>query len=123
MQQMAAKGQSDKMASDMEVPMKQGCVTEFLHVEKITPINIHHCSLNVYGYQPVDVSTVRQWVCVSAVMTAKCKTSHVSDRHAQLSHHFETNSECLNQLIHAYWLVVVTVLKNTVFQLRICSIK
>jgi len=27
---MAAEGQSDKMASDMEVSMKKRCVTEFL---------------------------------------------------------------------------------------------
>ena len=33
-QQMAAEGQSDKMASDMEVRMKQRCVIEFLHAEK-----------------------------------------------------------------------------------------
>ena len=31
---MIAEGQSDKMVSDMEVYMKQRCVTEFLHVEK-----------------------------------------------------------------------------------------
>ena len=30
---MVAEGQSDKMASDMEAPMKNG--TEFLHAEKI----------------------------------------------------------------------------------------
>jgi len=29
--QMTAEGQSDKMAPDMEVRMKQRCVTEFLH--------------------------------------------------------------------------------------------
>ncbi|MEQ5154436.1 hypothetical protein ABN254_21715, partial [Providencia rettgeri] len=33
-QQMAAEGQSDKMASDMEVHMKQRCVTNFLHAGK-----------------------------------------------------------------------------------------
>ena len=33
--QMAAEGKSDKMASDMEERMKQRCVTEFLHAEKI----------------------------------------------------------------------------------------
>ena len=38
---MAAEGQSDRMAPDMEVYMKQRCVTEFLHVEKIAPIDIH----------------------------------------------------------------------------------
>jgi len=31
---MAAEGQSDKMASDVEMHMKQRCVTEFLHLEK-----------------------------------------------------------------------------------------
>jgi len=31
---MAAEGQSDRMASDMEASMKQRCVTEFLHTEK-----------------------------------------------------------------------------------------
>jgi len=34
---MAAEGQFSKMASDMEVHVRQRCVTEFLHVEKITP--------------------------------------------------------------------------------------
>ena len=33
-------GQSDRMASDMEVHMKQRCVIEFLYVEKIAPIDI-----------------------------------------------------------------------------------
>ncbi len=40
-QEMAAEGQSDKIASDMEVWMKQRCVTEFYHAEKITPTDIH----------------------------------------------------------------------------------
>ena len=35
-QQMEAKGQSDNMASDMEVCMKQRCVTEFLHTKNGT---------------------------------------------------------------------------------------
>jgi len=39
--QMTAEGQSDKMASDMEVRMKQGCVIEFLHAEKIAPNDIY----------------------------------------------------------------------------------
>jgi len=64
---MTAEGQSDKMASDMEVRMKQRCVTEFLHAEKIAPNDIHRCLLNIYGDQTVDVSTVRQWVvCFSS---------------------------------------------------------
>jgi hypothetical protein len=59
---MTADGQSDKMASDMEVCIKQRCVIEFLHAEKIAPNDIHRCLLNVYGDQTVDVSTVRRWV-------------------------------------------------------------
>ena len=39
--QMAAEGQSDTMASDMEVHMKQRCGTEFLREEKMATINIH----------------------------------------------------------------------------------
>jgi len=44
---MAAEGQSDKMVSDLEVQMKQRCVNEFLHVQKIALIDIHGCLLNV----------------------------------------------------------------------------
>ena len=59
---MTAEEQSDKMATDMKVCMKQRCVIEFLHAEKIAPNDIHRCLLNVYGDQTVDVSTVRRWV-------------------------------------------------------------
>ena len=59
---MAAEGQSDRMASDMEMCMKWECVTEFLHVEKMAPTDIHWCLLNVCRDQTVDVSTVRLWV-------------------------------------------------------------
>ena len=45
---MAADGQSDKMASHLEVHMKQRHVIEFLHAEKIAPTDIHGCLLNVY---------------------------------------------------------------------------
>jgi len=38
---MAADGQSDRVASGKEVDMKQRCVTEFLHVEKMAPSDIH----------------------------------------------------------------------------------
>jgi transposase len=65
--QMTAEGQSDKMASGMEVRMKQRCVIEFLHAEKIAPNDIHQRLLNVYGDQTVDVSTARRWVaCFSS---------------------------------------------------------
>jgi hypothetical protein len=59
-----SRGQSDKMASDMEVRMKQRCVTEFLHAENIAPNDIHRRLLNVYGDQTVDNFEVRQPRCV-----------------------------------------------------------
>jgi len=40
-QQMAAEWQSDRKVSDMEVCMKKRCVTEFLHVEEVSPTDIH----------------------------------------------------------------------------------
>ena len=46
---MAAEGQSDKMVSDMEVYMKQRCVTELLYGEKNAPIGINWRLLNVSG--------------------------------------------------------------------------
>ena len=56
---MAAEGQPGKMASDMEVCMKQRCGIEFLHAERNVLSDIHRHSLNVYGDQTVDVSRVR----------------------------------------------------------------
>ena len=63
MQQMAAEGQSDKLASDMEACVEQRCVIEFLHSEKkMAAIDIHWHLLNIYGGETVGVSTMRQWV-------------------------------------------------------------
>ena len=60
---MVAEGQSDKMASDVEVQMKKRCANAFLKEEKkMAPTDIHQCLINVYGDQTVDVSTVRWWV-------------------------------------------------------------
>ena len=56
---MAAQGQSDKMASDIEVYVKK-CGIEFLHVENTAPTDIHQCLLNAYGDQTVDVNTVKE---------------------------------------------------------------
>ena len=53
MKQMAAEGQSDRMLSDMGVHMEQRYGTEFLHAEKMAPMDIHRCLLNIYGDQPV----------------------------------------------------------------------
>jgi len=59
---VAAEGQSDKLVCDMEVPMKQMCVIEFLHEEKMAPIDINQRLLNIHGDQTVDVNTVRECV-------------------------------------------------------------
>jgi len=59
---MTAEGLSDKMASDMEVRMKQMCVIEFLHAEKIPLNDIYQRLLNIYGEQTMDVTTVKWWV-------------------------------------------------------------
>jgi len=65
---MAAEGQSDRMVSGVEAGMKQKCVVKFLHGEKMAPIDVHWCLQYTYGDQTVDVSTVRQWWCSSAVV-------------------------------------------------------
>ena len=57
MWQMAAEGPSERMASDMEVHMKQRFFTEFLHAEKMAPTDIHWYVLNIYGDQRVDKQT------------------------------------------------------------------
>jgi hypothetical protein len=54
-----AEEQSGKMALDMEMHIKQRCVSEFLHAEKTAPVDIHRRLLNVRRDQAVDVSTVR----------------------------------------------------------------
>jgi len=96
---MTAEGQSDKMVSDMEVRMKQRCVTEFLHSGKIAPNEIHRCLLNVYGDQTVDVSTVRRRVArfSSGDSDAKDKPRSGRPRTAVTP----WNEERLDQLIHA----------------------
>ena len=62
MWQRAAEGQSDRMAPDMEVHMKQRHVAEFLQEENITPIDIHWCLLDMNEDQTAGVNTVRQWM-------------------------------------------------------------
>ena len=64
--QTAVEGQSDTMASDVEVQMKQKCAIEFLHTGELEPTDIHRSLLNVYGDQTVDMITVSQrMVCFS----------------------------------------------------------
>ena len=57
---MAAERWSDKVMSDMEVEMKERCVTKFLLIEKMATVDVHGHLWNTYGDQQVDVSTVRQ---------------------------------------------------------------
>lgn len=63
---MAAEGQSgsesDKMASDIDVLMKQECLIEFQHAENIAPIDIHQRWRNIFGDKAIDISRVRGWV-------------------------------------------------------------
>jgi len=76
--QLAAEGQSNKMASDVETYMKQRCRTAFLHMEKIAYTDIHWHLLNVYGW------ILAQWgsgCCISAVVAVTWKTSYVLDAH------------------------------------------
>lgn len=62
MWQTAAEGQSDRLVSDIEVSMIQRYRFEFPCAEKMAPIDIHWCLLNIYGDQIVDVRAVRSWV-------------------------------------------------------------
>ena len=71
---MAAERQSDRMASGMEVWMKQRCVIEFLCAEKMAPTDIHQHLLNIYGDQLMDVSTVTQ-----SVVGFSSGNSHLKD--------------------------------------------
>ena len=56
------KRQLDRMVSDVEVYMKQRCVTEFLHEEKMARTDIHQHLLNMDRDQTVDMNTVKPWV-------------------------------------------------------------
>ena len=59
---MTAERQSDKMASDMGVRMKQRDEIELLPVENKAPINILQHLLNLYEDQIVDVNSLKRWV-------------------------------------------------------------
>jgi len=85
---MVAEGQSDTMVSDMELSLKQRCVIEFFHEERMASSDIHECLLNVYGDQTVDVSIVRWWVVHFRIATVRhlhwCRCSQAL--HAGLVH-------------------------------------
>lgn len=56
---MAAAGQSDKMAYEMEVCMKKRCRIEFLCEGETASTGIHRRLLNMDGDQEGDISTAR----------------------------------------------------------------
>jgi len=87
------------MVPDMEVRMKQRCVIEFLHEEKIAPNDIHRRLLNVYGDQTVDVSTARQWVAHFSSGDSDVKDKPCSGRSCTAV--TPRNEERLDQLIRA----------------------
>jgi len=77
--------------------MKQRCGAEFLHVGEMAPTDVHWHLLNVYGDQPVDVSTVRGGWCISALAKGMWKTSHIPDGHADFH-------DCgMLALVHRWW--------------------
>jgi len=60
---MTTERQSDKVASHMEVCMKQRHVNGIpMYGKKMAPMEVHQCLLNVHGDQTVDMSAVRQSV-------------------------------------------------------------
>jgi len=97
MWQAAAERQSDRMVSDMEMWMKQRCVTESLHAEKMTPTDIHQHLLYFYGDQAVDVSTVSSGWCVSAAGIVMWNTSHVPVGHVDFY------KQDMQALVHCCW--------------------
>ena len=96
--QMAAEGQSDRMASDIEVRIKQRCVTEFLQAEKIATIDIiHWCLVRIFGHQTVNVSTVRQWVVHSS-----SGDNDVKDKPCSRGPHTHTTKWRVSQSAHKH---------------------
>ena len=67
----------------MEMCMKQRCVIEFLHTEKMALVDIHQRLLNGCGDQTVDVSTVRRWV---VRFSSGCVYEHGMQAHV---HHWQ----------------------------------
>ena len=117
MWQMAPEEQSDKMASDMEVHMKERCIIEFPHGEKMAPTDIRWLLLNIYGDQTVNVSTVRWWVA--------CFYSSNNNMNDRLHSWWPCtavilqNEKHLDQLICMSQVMVVAMSKNTILYLGI----
>jgi len=105
---MTAEGQSDRTASDMEVHMKQRGGTEFLHAEKIAPIDTHQCLLSIHGDQTVAVSAVRRWMIHFSSDDSYTVTSIGAD-------FYKGHIQALVQLCKYAQLMVVLRLRNSFF--------
>ncbi|GFR93314.1 transposase [Elysia marginata] len=55
------RSEERKMASSMDLRLKQRAVIEFLIAEGCSPIEIYSRMKAVYGEMCLDVSTVRRW--------------------------------------------------------------
>ena len=109
---MAAEGQSDKMASGMEMNTKWRCVTGFLNVEIVTTTDIHQCLLNLYEDQIVDVNSLKRWVVCFNSGDSDVKNKPCSRQPCMSV--IPPNEEHLDQLIHTDHVMAVTLLKNSV---------
>jgi len=98
--QMAADGQSGRVVTDMEVHMKQRCVTEFLYTKHLSHIDIHWHSVNIYGDQTVDDNTVRRrWaLCFHSGNSSMIDKPHSRQSHTTI---ITQKKECLNKT-HPY---------------------
>ena len=94
-----------------EVWMKQRCITEFIHMDKMAPTDIHEHLLNIDGDKSMDGSTARQWLVsfyngdsgspplLQIFMSIAYMFLLITDKNARL--------------------MVMTMLKNSILELRI----
>jgi len=104
---MVAEGQTDKMASDMEVQMKQRRGNEFSVWKKMASIDIHGHLVNNNGDQIVDVSTVRQWVLQFSCSGSDSESSPLVQMYMNATYRLLIAGENTQ-------LTLVTALKNSV---------
>ena len=106
------KGSLTKWHQTWKCAWNKGMSLNFLMRKKMEPIDIQWCLLNAYGDQPVDVSTVRQWVVHFSNGDSDMKDKLCFRWHKQLTH---CKMKSLNQLIHENQLKVVPLLKIVFF--------
>ena len=111
--QLAAERQSDWMVSDTEMCMKQRCGTEFLHAEKIHPLTFINICWTFLGTKQQMWTQRCGGCCVSAMVTATWKSSHIPESHANfhksgmqaLVHHWQKRPAmvaCGNKVTHFF---------------------